>query len=323
MLTQNRTNWTSIVNSRIWLPAIAMFLLSGSAHAQWLLLDDFQANTVDTAIDGTVSDTVTWEGGAVHLAVVDSGDATNQVMQVLGENGSQRLRGNFTDPANNIASGSVGTLFYRFRTADTTTGGAVDTVTGLTTNPSIGNFDFKSGLRLFPTPVANQLDVRNSSVYENIAGLESNTWYKIWMVADNTSTTAGTFKLYLQSDSDSNFATQTQLATVSGNVFDFRVNNADDIVNVYIRTGGSSMAGSELYYDDFYLNSSEEDLTDPTASTLLLGDVDRNGVVDFDDISPFITLLAGGLFQLEADLDGSTVVDFDDIAPFIQVLAGP
>ena len=58
-------------------------------------------------------------------------------------------------------------------------------------------------------------------------------------------------------------------------------------------------------------------------SEVLLGDVDRDGMVDFDDIAPFIIILAEGQFQDEADTDRSGVVDFDDIAPFIQILSGP
>ena len=53
-----------------------------------------------------------------------------------------------------------------------------------------------------------------------------------------------------------------------------------------------------------------------------LGDVNRDGAVDFDDISPFITLLATGQFACEADVDRSGIVDFDDIAPFIGLLSG-
>ena len=55
----------------------------------------------------------------------------------------------------------------------------------------------------------------------------------------------------------------------------------------------------------------------------MLGDVDMSGEVDFDDIAPFIILLANSGFQCEADVDESGVVDFDDIAPFIAILAGP
>ena len=59
------------------------------------------------------------------------------------------------------------------------------------------------------------------------------------------------------------------------------------------------------------------------AADCVLGDVDLSGSVDFDDISPFITLLANGGNQCEADVNESGNVDFDDIAPFITILAGP
>ena len=55
---------------------------------------------------------------------------------------------------------------------------------------------------------------------------------------------------------------------------------------------------------------------------VLLGDVNRDGAVDFDDISPFILLLSEGEFQAEADVDESLEVDFEDIAPFIALLSG-
>ena len=53
----------------------------------------------------------------------------------------------------------------------------------------------------------------------------------------------------------------------------------------------------------------------------MLGDVDRNGSVEFDDIGPFIAILADSGFQFEADIDGNNVVNFDDIGPFIGVLS--
>lgn len=54
---------------------------------------------------------------------------------------------------------------------------------------------------------------------------------------------------------------------------------------------------------------------------ILLGDVNRDGVVDFLDISPFITVLATNGFQEEADIDQNGAVDFLDISPFIGILA--
>ena len=53
----------------------------------------------------------------------------------------------------------------------------------------------------------------------------------------------------------------------------------------------------------------------------LLGDVNLDGVVDFLDISPFISLLTNNGFQLEADVNQDGAVNFLDISPFIAILA--
>ena len=57
------------------------------------------------------------------------------------------------------------------------------------------------------------------------------------------------------------------------------------------------------------------------ASSILLGDVNLDGVVDFLDISPFIVLLSTQAFQLEADINEDGTVDFLDISPFIVILS--
>ena len=55
--------------------------------------------------------------------------------------------------------------------------------------------------------------------------------------------------------------------------------------------------------------------------SVLLGDVNLDGIVDFSDIPAFIAVLQGGVFQAEADLDTSGMVDFADIPLFILVLS--
>ena len=52
----------------------------------------------------------------------------------------------------------------------------------------------------------------------------------------------------------------------------------------------------------------------------LLADVNQDGVVDFLDIGPFITVLTSGEYFLEADVNQDGVVDFLDIGPFISEL---
>ena len=54
--------------------------------------------------------------------------------------------------------------------------------------------------------------------------------------------------------------------------------------------------------------------------SVIIGDVNLDGVIDCSDIGPFIMTLATGEFQAEADCDLSGEVDFDDILPFINVL---
>ncbi|MDB2687681.1 hypothetical protein N9Y42_10765 [Mariniblastus sp.] len=58
-------------------------------------------------------------------------------------------------------------------------------------------------------------------------------------------------------------------------------------------------------------------------SAVILGDCNLNGVVNFDDIAPFITILSTGGFLNQADTNQDDVVDFDDIASFIEILAAP
>ena len=73
--------------------------------------------------------------------------------------------------------------------------------------------------------------------------------------------------------------------------------------------------------DDFF--SSNATVTATLVSsvpTVVLGDVNQDGVVNFSDIPAFIAVLTAGEFQVEADIDESGVVDFGDIGPFIEIL---
>ncbi len=57
------------------------------------------------------------------------------------------------------------------------------------------------------------------------------------------------------------------------------------------------------------------------AGPFMLGDINRDGVVSFLDISPFIALLSSGDYQHEADMDQNNNVNFQDISPFILALS--
>ena len=55
--------------------------------------------------------------------------------------------------------------------------------------------------------------------------------------------------------------------------------------------------------------------------TVVLGDSNLDGVVNFLDISPFINFIFYG-YQTESDINEDGIVDFFDIAPFIRLLSG-
>ena len=85
----------------------------------------------------------------------------------------------------------------------------------------------------------------------------------------------------------------------------------DEVLSVYIQEGSNttSLTTSDIHILDFNISS------------FLLGDVNRDGTVDFFDISPFISVLSAGSFQAEADINGDGMVDFFDISPFIGLLS--
>ena len=54
--------------------------------------------------------------------------------------------------------------------------------------------------------------------------------------------------------------------------------------------------------------------------TVLKGDVNQDGRIDFGDIPAFIAVIQAGVFQAEADCDCNGMVDFADIPAFIAIL---
>lgn len=56
-------------------------------------------------------------------------------------------------------------------------------------------------------------------------------------------------------------------------------------------------------------------------ASVILGDCDLNGAVEFFDIQPFIDILTGNTFLAQADCNQDGAVDFFDIQFFIDILA--
>ena len=94
-------------------------------------------------------------------------------------------------------------------------------------------------------------------------------------------------------------------------------------------SGGIIEDGGALCMDDIRIYNRPIDaaaaaiLATPAADVddVLLGDVNRDGLVNFLDISPFIGVLSAQGDQAEADLNEDGSVSFLDISPFIMALA--
>ena len=71
-----------------------------------------------------------------------------------------------------------------------------------------------------------------------------------------------------------------------------------------------------------FISSTALVVTSTPPDTILLGDVDLDGAVNFLDIPAFITLLIAGDYQAEADINIDDIVDFADIPLFIDILVG-
>ena len=59
-----------------------------------------------------------------------------------------------------------------------------------------------------------------------------------------------------------------------------------------------------------------------TVNNVLLGDINRDGVVNLLDVEPFVDLITNGEFQFEGDLNGDGVVNLLDVDPFIDAISG-
>ena len=89
-------------------------------------------------------------------------------------------------------------------------------------------------------------------------------------------------------------------------------------VTAFMKTlTGSDVYTNERWSDPF---DSDETLAIIEEPVLLLGDVNLDGVVNFLDITPFISHLSTSEYRAEADINQDEAVTFLDIMPFISLL---
>lgn len=272
-----RTNhWQSM------LAGLGVLAIGASAHATWQVIDTFDALT-----PGNIGGQNSWTSiavsgnlGWVTDVATDPVSAGNQVLLITTSDGTSQ--GSVGKLGYNIASvpdaapafdSISGTVFFRARYS-----GQARTSVGMsdinTINPS--NFgDFETQL-IFNSQTSATPSLRNGNGSAPInPTIQENAWYNIWMVIDNTGTSGQTgnsdaYRLYVQSDADVNFTSQT-LVTPDSNLFRNFTQNANPLVSFVIKGGGSN-TGS-VWLDDIYIDQTGLNLNNPIpepASVLLL-----------------------------------------------------
>jgi len=86
-------------------------------------------------------------------------------------------------------------------------------------------------------------------------------WYNFWIVVDNG---ANTVQTYIQSDDDSDFATQTLMS--SSGTGGFRVPTTDELVSLVFRadvTSGSNGNNQTVLFDDIWFDAAGSNLANP------------------------------------------------------------
>jgi hypothetical protein len=228
-------------------------LASVNAEAAFVLIDDFESYA-DGAING-LGGWVTTTGTPSVMA--DPDDATNQTLRVNGS--TQGVYKNIP----NIVDGTTGTLFYQIRI----NGSNYNLGHGLAdvAAPTIGqNTAFE--VRVSHQPSAS-LQVDDSNVLEQFSPsvtLAANTWYSLWLVANNTT---DTFRVFIQGGS---YATQTELT--GADEFGFK-NGTTDPLQTFLVIANSSNVNA-VYFDNLYIDTTGENLSNPipepaTATTVL------------------------------------------------------
>ena len=243
---------------KLLLLATGLILCASGAHAAFTLVENFDGLTL-----GSVSGQHGWTGsGTDGRVALDPAGGTNKVLAVTNTVGNiYHTLGTLS-----ISNASTGTLYFRLRWPGT----ALHTYLGLTdvaTPAGSGSTtDYETQVGADATD-SSLLKVRDAAAYNYVVTLQSNAWYRVWMVHDNPRDLYG---VYLQGGA---FANQTRLADSNGQTwFTFR-NTAGDgnntnttpqanpLITFAVKTGTSHVG--PIYVDDLYLDPTNLNLTVP------------------------------------------------------------
>ena len=233
--------------------AVASLAALSSAQAAFVSVDDFESYSVASYSGGStafVANGGPWQsniGGPTGLVSIKENDPnTPSANKYLAHGWNVGFRGaNRTVPT--IADGDSATYYFQIRTEDPTPDvsyGLSDDATGAL--GSFGNFEAQVALTTDPNGVP-RLGARNGGSFELdlVTGLSADTWYDIWIVADNA---ADTYDVYLGTSGDPDV-----LGTKVASNFGFR-NGAASNDLVTFMTLSNNHGDNQANLDNIYYN---------------------------------------------------------------------
>lgn len=239
---------------------VALALLAGHCSAAFTLLDDFNG-----LAPGSINGQNGWVGSGNDGRVVgDPAGGTNKVLAVTNTVGNiYHALGGL-----GVSNSNTGTLCFRLRWPGT----KLHTYVGLTdvATPAGGGStsDYETQIGADATD-SSLLKVRDATSYNYVVTIQSNTWYRVWMVLDNPH---DLYALYLQGGT---YANPTRLSDAIGqNWFTFRNTTGDAfntnsspkpnaLITFAVKSGATNVG--PIYVDDIYLDPTNVSLTIPGA----------------------------------------------------------
>jgi len=234
-----------------------------SLWASFQLVEDFENGTQGTAPAGwTISNS---RSNTTSLLVeTDPSGATNLVGSLSGADQSANRTGNaFLPLGASIGSTSqAATLFLRFYAEDYTVTNGFNHFVGLAKPNAPSNWsDFTSyfgATGTIPDLVARDQSQTPNGANVDVGDLTRGQWYYAWLVVNNA---ADQYKLYVNTSGASPVA-----GDLVAENFANRDTSNTSIQTLLLRLGQNKDGNRSVFYDDIYLDTSAENLSNPISN---------------------------------------------------------
>jgi hypothetical protein len=257
-----------IMKSTSLLPLPVAFLaLTSTSFGGFVILDNFQSYLNGDDLNGVNNWVVSSDAVTPFTVAQDPAGGSNKVgLVTLLSNPNSHAVYNSSSFLQ-LPSTDTGTLFLRFRfdtTTPSTLFGLKDSTKGLAYS------DLSSITRV--GDLDSSVDVYNAGYVEATSLTNADAWYNAWVVADSSTKT---FDVYLQSDDDADFATQTLIYENAS----YR-NSSSSLDTFYLKMGGNHTGN--FWVDDIYFDATGANLMnavpEPSTYALIAGLLSLGGL---------------------------------------------